>query len=80
MGLVPLWNLGVGHCTCSRVSCLAMVSFSIFLIFFISLFTWNSCSCSKCCSSSAFSCCSCSGEGGGDQTRGEWQSHVKTIR
>lgn len=44
--------------TCSRVSCLAMVSFSIFLIFFISLLTWNSCSCSKCCSSSAFSCCS----------------------
>lgn len=43
--------------TCSKVSCLEIVSFSSFLIFFISLFTWNSCSCSKCCSSSAFSCC-----------------------
>lgn len=42
--------------TCSRVSCLVMVSFSSFLIFFISLLTWNSCSCSKCCSNSAFSC------------------------
>lgn len=43
--------------TCSKVSCLEMVSFSSFLIFFISLLTWNSCSCSRCCSSSAFSCC-----------------------
>lgn len=43
--------------TCSNVSCLEMVSFSSFLIFFISLLTWNSCSCSRCCSSSAFSCC-----------------------
>lgn len=42
--------------TCSRVSCFEIVSFSIFLIFFMSLLTWNSCSCSKCCSNSAFSC------------------------
>lgn len=45
-----------GQYTCSRVSCFEMVSFSIFLIFFMSLLTWNSCSCSKCCSNSAFSC------------------------
>lgn len=47
--------------TCSSVSCFEMVSFSIFLIFFMSLLTWNSCSCSRCCSNSAFSCWSCSG-------------------
>lgn len=48
--------------TCSRVSCFEMVSFSIFLIFFMSLLTWNSCSCSKCCSNSAFSCWSWDGK------------------
>lgn len=53
--------------TCSKVSCLEMVSFSNFLIFFISLLTWNSCSCSRCCSSSAFSCCSWNGKAGRGQ-------------
>lgn len=65
--------------TCSSVSCFEMVSFSIFLIFFMSLLTWNSCSCSRCCSNSAFSCWSCSSwekdggqtESGQNESRGE---------
>lgn len=42
--------------TCSRVLCLVRVSLSSFSIFLISLLTWYSCSFSRVCSSSTFSC------------------------
>lgn len=63
--------------TCSRVSCFEIVSFSIFLIFFMSLLTWNSCSCSKCCSNSAFSCWSWDGKGEGSAWREEKRRWMK---
>lgn len=66
--------------TCSRVSCFEIVSFSIFLIFFMSLLTWNSCSCSKCCSNSAFSCWSWDGKGEGSAWREEKRRWMKWER